>query len=189
MALALVVGLIVAVARISRLPVVSHGASLYVDFFRSTPLLVQLVWIFFVLPVVLGFSLDSLQSGIISLGLYFGAFFAEIYRAGIRAVEKGQWDAARALGMTHRQSLERIILPQAVVVMLPIFGGMFVTLIKDSALVSSIGVFELMRQGMALSGFLFRPLEVITVVAILYVLITYPTTVWINYLHKRYLAN
>ncbi len=185
----IVLGLIIAIARLSRLRAVSVAAGIYVDIVRAIPLLVILVWVFYVLPILTGFSLPPLLSSIVALSLYASGYIAEIYRAGIRSVEQWQWHAALALGMSPAQMMRRVILPQAVVRMLPPFGSMFVTLFKDSAIVSTIGVADLMRQGLSLSIALIRPTEVLTVVALLYLILTYPQTLWVNYLHRRFLSH
>jgi polar amino acid transport system permease protein len=189
MSIGMVVGLIAALARLSRFRVPRWLSSLYIDFFRSTPLLVQLVWFFFVLPIIIGYSITAFTAGTIALSLYVGAYLAEIYRAGIRSIEAGQREAAMALGMTSRQAMRRIILPQAVVRMLPPFGSMFVTLFKESALVSAIGVADLLRRGLSLSQVTVRPVEVLTVTALIYLVLTYVQTIWVNALHRRYLSH
>jgi polar amino acid transport system permease protein len=189
MAFGLVIGLVVAVARLSRLRIVNEIAGFYIAFFQSTPVLVQLIWIFFVMPILLGISLNPFVAGITALSLYVGAYLAEVYRTGINSIERGQWLASAALGMTYVQTMHRIILPQAIVRMLPPFSSMFITLFKESALVSVIGIADLMRQGLALAQFTFRPLEALTVTCVIYLIITYPQTLLANYLHKRYLAH
>jgi polar amino acid transport system permease protein len=187
--LGLFLGLLIAVARLSRYRVLSRLAEIYVDIVRAIPVLVILVWIFYVSPIVVGIFLSPVVSAIISLSLYASSYLAEIFRAGIRSIERGQRDAALALGMSPAQTMRRVILPQAVVRMLPPFGSMFVTLFKDSAIVSAIGVADLMQQGFTLSTSLVRPIEVLTVVGILYLILTYPQTLWVNYLHKRFLSH
>lgn len=185
----LVLGLFAALARLTELPVLGRLAALYVDFFRTTPLFVQLVWIFLVLPLITGWAISPFASGVLALSLYGGAYFAEIYRSGIRTVERGQWHGALALGMTYAQMMRRVILPQAIVRMLPPFVGMFVALFKESAVVSAIGVADLTRQSLALSAMSLRPFEVMTVMAGLYLMLTYPQTVFVNYLYRRLLSH
>src|SRR5581483_1075158 len=125
-----VLGVLAALARISGIRPLGWIASIYVDFFRTTPLLVQLVWIYFALPILIGESLDGVQAGALGMSLYAGSFLAEIIRAGILSVERGQSEAALALGMTSAQVMRRIILPQAVVRMLPPIASTFISLIK-----------------------------------------------------------
>lgn len=184
-----VIGLFTAIARLSRFRILRAIAGGYVDFFRGTPALIILVWIYFVLPILIGVSLSPLPAGILALSLVGGAFLAEVFRTGIRSVERGQGDAAEALGMTSSQVMRRVILPQAIVRMLPPLVSIVVALFKESALVSVIGVSDLMRQGLAISAFTFRPFEALTVVAFAYLLITYPFTVIANVLHRRLLAH
>lgn len=189
MAVGMVLGLVAALTRLADNRLARALSSAYVDLFRSTPLLVQLIWFYFVLPIIIGYSISPFTAGAIALSLYAGAYLAEIYRAGIKSIDEGQSEASLALGMTPAQALRRTILPQAVVRMLPPFGSMFVTLFKESALVSAIGVADLLRQGLSLSQFTVRPVEVLTVMALLYFLITYVQTVWVNSLHRRYLSH
>ena len=153
------IGLLIAIARSSRFKLASAIAGFYVDVMRAIPVLVLLVWVFFVMPILIGYSLTPFASGVVALSLYASAYLAEIFRAGIRSLERNQWQAGLALGMTFWQMMRRVILPQAIVRMLPPLGSMFVSLFKDSAVVSAIGVYDLMRQGLTLSLSLIRPLE------------------------------
>ena len=178
--------MLAALARISGVRPLGWIASIYVDFFRTTPLLVQLVWIYFALPILIGESLDGVQAGALGMSLYAGSFLAEIIRAGILSVERGQSEAALALGMTSAQVMRRIILPQAVVRMLPPIASTFISLIKDSSLASIVSVPELMRQSQALASFTQRNMEALTVAAILYFGLTYPLSLLVNALHRRF---
>lgn len=183
------IGLFIAIARSSRFKLASAIAGFYVDVMRAIPVLVLLVWVFFVMPILIGYSLTPFASGVVALSLYASAYLAEIFRAGIRSLERNQWQAGLALGMTFWQMMRRVILPQAIVRMLPPLGSMFVSLFKDSAVVSAIGVYDLMRQGLTLSLSLIRPMEVMTITAVLYFVLTYPQTIWVNYLHRRFSAH
>jgi His/Glu/Gln/Arg/opine family amino acid ABC transporter permease subunit len=183
-----VVGLAAAVGRLYGPRPLGWLVAFYVDFVRSTPLLVQLVWIFFALPILIDRSLPPLVAGVLTLGVYAGAYLAEIFRAGILAIPSGQRHAALALGMTARQVLWRIILPQAVVRMLPPVASTFISLVKDSSLVSVISVAELMWASQSLVGFTMRPVEVLTGTAVLYVALTYPLSLVASALRRRYLA-
>lgn len=183
------IGLLMAIARSSRFKLASGIAGFYVDVMRAIPVLVLLVWVFFVMPILIGYSLTPFASGVVALSLYASAYLAEIFRAGIRSLERNQWQAGLALGMTFWQMMRRVILPQAIVRMLPPLGSMFVSLFKDSAVVSAIGVYDLMRQGLTLSLSLIRPMEVMTITAVLYFILTYPQTIWVNYLHRRFSAH
>jgi polar amino acid transport system permease protein len=182
----LAIGLVVALIRIARVPIANAAASLYVDFFRSTPVLAQLIWFYYALPIITGYSLTAFAAGAIGLSLYAGSFLSEIFRAGILSVERGQTEAALALGMNRVQAMRRVILPQATVRMLPPIGSSLITLVKDSALLSIISVPELMRQSEALASITFRRMEVLTVAAMLYFALTYPLSRAVDYLHRRF---
>jgi polar amino acid transport system permease protein len=182
------IGLVVALVRIARAPVLDAAAALYVDFFRSTPVLAQLIWIYYALPILTGRSLTAFVAGVIGLSLYAGSFLSEIFRAGILSVERGQTEAALALGMTRAQAMRRVILPQATVRMLPPIGSSLITLVKDSALLSIISVPELMRQSETLASLTFRRMEVLTVAAVIYFALTYPLSRGVDYLHRRFAA-
>jgi polar amino acid transport system permease protein len=182
------IGLVVALIRIARVPVASWVVSLYVDFFRATPVLAQLIWFYYALPIITGYSLTAFTAGAIGLSLYAGSFLSEIFRAGILSVERGQTEAALALGMNRVQTMRRVILPQATVRMLPPIGSSLITLVKDSALLSIISVPELMRQSEALASITFRRMEVLTVAAMIYFALTYPLSRGVDYLHRRFAA-
>ena len=138
-----------AFARLSPRPVVYALASFYVSLVRGTPLLVQIFFIYFALPQV-GIIIDPIPAGILALGFNYGAYMTEIFRAGIQAVPRGQREAAEALGMPERLVMRRIVLPQATRIVIPAIGNEFIAMIKDSALVSTIGVQEVLwRAGVA----------------------------------------
>jgi polar amino acid transport system permease protein len=189
MAGGLLAGLLVAALRLSRARVLQAAASLYVDFWRSTPLLAQLIWVFYALPILTGVALPPLVAGVLTLSLHSGAYLAEVYRAGILSLPQGQRHAALSLGMTPAQALRRIILPQAVTRMLPPIGSQFISLFKDSALVSLITLQELMWRANALVAFTLKPLEILTTVALIYMALTLPQAMLVNWLHRRYLAH
>ena len=179
------IGIVVALVRIARVPILDGIAALYVDFFRATPVLAQLVWIYYALPILTGTSLTAFVAGSIGLSLYAGSFLSEIFRAGILSIERGQTEAALALGMSGAQAMRRVILPQALVRMLPPIGSSLITLVKDSALLSIISLPELMRQSEALASLTFRRMEVLTIAAVLYFVLTYPLSRGVNALHRR----
>lgn len=185
---AVAIGLFAAMLRLSPIPPLRWLAGLYVDFFRSTPLFIQLVWLFYAMPSLVGVQFSAFMTASIGLALYEGSFFTEVFRAGILAVPTGQREAALAQGMTSAQTMRRVILPQALRNMLPPATSSTVTLIKDSALVSVIGVTDLMWQGNELASSTFQPFEVLTFVAVLYLLLTYPLTILANVLHRRMLG-
>jgi His/Glu/Gln/Arg/opine family amino acid ABC transporter permease subunit len=189
MALGAAVGLLVAILRMSRMRVLQVAAGLYIDVWRSTPLLVQLIWVFYALPILVHHSMTPLLAGIVTMGLHVSAYLAEIYRAGILSISHGQRHAGLSLGMTPMQVVRRIVLPQAVTRMLPPIGSQFISLFKESALVSLITLQELMWQAQSLAAFTMRPIEILTAAALIYMVLTFPQALLVNYLHRRYLAH
>jgi His/Glu/Gln/Arg/opine family amino acid ABC transporter permease subunit len=152
---------------------------------RNTPILVQLLWIYYVLPVVMGINLDSWWALVVGLSIYSSAFIAEAYRAGTQAVPKGHREAAQVLGLSPLQSFFRIVLPQAIRLTLPPLAANFVQLIKYSSLGAVISVSEITRRGMELSSSIFRPLEVFTFIALVYFLICWPLAMAIRIWERR----
>ncbi|MGE5404688.1 MAG: amino acid ABC transporter permease [Candidatus Saccharibacteria bacterium] len=175
--LGLLIGLFIGILRISRFKLISYPALAYIEFFRGTPLLAQIYLIYFgIAPMVAGHSVNPLITGIIICGLNSGAYIAEIVRGGIDAIDKGQMEAAKSLGMSYNQSMLHIILPQAFKVMIPPLINEFVAMLKDTALVSVIGVEELMRKGQLAVAATYEPFVIFTVVALLYLAMTLPIT-------------
>lgn len=185
MLVGLLVGLVVALARLAPWRPVQALAYAYTELFRTTPLLVQIIWIFYVMPIATGLALTPFVSGLVALGLNVGAFMAEIYRAGIMSVNPGQTQAGLALGMTKPQVMRRVVLPQALTRMIPPMATMWVSLFKDTSIVSAIGVVELMFRAREVATDTYRPLEVFTVVALVYFALTYPQSLGVNYLYRR----
>jgi polar amino acid transport system permease protein len=183
--IAVVVGLLVALARLSPVLPVAWVGGLYVNFFRSTPLFIQLVWFFYALPILTGISLDAFTTGAIGLGLYEAAFFAEVFRTGILAVPVGQREAALSQGMTPRQAMRRVVLPQAIRKTIPPAASSFVTLFKDSSLTSILAVPELLYKSSSLVATTFSPISVLTAAALIYFVLTYPQTLFANWLQRR----
>jgi len=179
-------GMIIALMRVSSNRILSFIGVTYVDFFRTTPLLVQLIWFFFAFPILIGTSLTEIQAGFIAMGLYTAAYLAEVFRGGILSIEKGQSEAALALGMTRVKVMVRIVLPQAVIRMLPEIANIFISKIKDSSLVSVIGVPEILRQAGNLGEFTALRMESLTIAAILYFCITFPLTKGTDWLHEHF---
>lgn len=182
----LLLGLFVALARLSPWRIIHGPAYAYTELFRTTPLLVQIVWVFYVLPLLTGITLTPFYSGLVALGLNVGAFMSEIYRAGILSISRGQMDASLALGMTKFQAMHRTILPQAITRMIPPMATTWVSLFKDTSVLSAIGVTELMFQARHVAVDTYRPLEVFTVTALIYFVITYPQSIGVNYLYKKF---
>lgn len=184
-AVAAVAGLLLALARRSENALLSNVSGAVVEFVRSTPLLVQLFFFFYVLPRY-GLRLPAFIVGTLALGLHYGTYTSEVYRAGIDAVEEGQWEASRALNFSPMHTWTRIILPQAIPPMFPALGNYLVAMFKESALLFSITVTELMYTGQTIGTRSFRYLEPITLVGALYFLISYPSSVFVRRLEARY---
>ncbi len=183
-ALATVIGLLVGLARISRLLPLRILATPYVQFIRGTPLLLQLFTIYYVLPYG-GIILSPFVSAVFGLTLNYSAYMAEVFRGGILAIPKGQWEAGLSIGMSRRLLLRRIILPQALRIVVPAIGNFFVSIFKDSALVSVITMRDLMFSGEILAAATFKHFEIFAMVAVIYFLISYPTAKFVEYIEQR----
>ena len=157
----------------------------YVDTMRAVPLLVVLVWIFFAFPLVIGYSIDAITAGVAGLGIHLGAYVAETIRAGLMSVRRNQMQAALALGMGRFQAIRTIILPQALIRMLPALGSLFIFAIKDSAIASVIAVPELLRQTQIVAGKTYRPFELYTAAMIVYFLLCYPVARGIDRIYRH----
>jgi polar amino acid transport system permease protein len=176
MVLGLFWGIFIAIFRLSRHFTVSKAAAAYVEFFRCTPVLVQLVWVFYCLPILLGIELSNYVSSVIALTLYVGAIYAEAFRSGIQGIEQDQIDATIALGLSPAQRMRYIILPQAVRIVIPVLLSNSVSLFKESSLVSTVGMSDLMYNGRILSASTYRPIEILTTVAVIYFIVAFPAT-------------
>lgn len=185
-ALGVVIGLFVGIARISRIKLLRVLAAIYVDFFRGTPLLVQIFLVYFALPVITGQRVDPFVAAIGSCGINSGAYVAEIFRAGIQSIDKGQMEAGRSLGMTWVQTMRYIIVPQAFKRVIPPLGNEFITLLKDSSLVSVIGFEELTRRGQLIIAKTYGSLEIWLSVAVIYLAMTLTISRFVAYLERRY---
>jgi His/Glu/Gln/Arg/opine family amino acid ABC transporter permease subunit len=173
MAVALVLGLIVALVRISKARILSMLAQAYINFFQGAPLYVLIFWVYYGLAMLLGVNFEPFTAGVIALSAQYGGFLAEIYRSGIEAIDRGQREAAVSMGITTAQSYRYIILPQALRIVLPSLGNMWIAMIKDSSLLSVIGVTEIMRTAYLNSNDYFRPFEFYTLAALFYILLTF----------------
>ena len=182
--LATVLAVIGAVARLSSNPIVFGVSSLYVSLVRGTPLLVQIYFIYFALPQV-GIRLDAILAGILALGFNYGAYMTEIFRAGIQAVPRGQREAAEALGMPERLVMLRVVLPQAVRIVIPAIGNDFIAMIKDSALISTIAVQELLWRAQRAGTRDFRTLQALLIAAAIYWALTIIFSFFQDKLEKR----
>lgn len=183
--LGLIIGMFVGIARISNVKLLRWLAAIYIDFLRGTPLLVQIFLIYFALPVLLGQRVDPFIAAITACGINSGAYIAEIFHAGIQAIDEGQMEAGRSLGMTWVQTMRYIIVPQAFKNIVPPLGNEFIALLKDSSLVSVIGFEELTRRGQLIIARTYGSLEIWISVAIIYLVMTLTISRLVAYLEKR----
>src|SRR5215471_12280406 len=172
----IVLGLVIGTGRYSRRRLLHWPATAYVEMFRNTPVLVQIMWFFFAFPIVAPFAVSGYTAAALALSLNTSAFAAEIFRAGIQSIAPGQWDAGRALGMTYRQQLRRVILPQAIRRMLPAFTNRGLELLKMTSLASAIAFPELLYGAKMIATAYFNPIEAFTTVAFVYFAMAYPIT-------------
>jgi len=196
--LVLIVGMVGGLGRLSTHRVIYMISTLYVELVRGVPLLVQLIIWYFAVPVMIqslgkawsiasleGFQADPVVMAIIGLVFCYGAYMSEIYRAGIQSIPKGQMEAARSLGMTYFQAMRHVVLPQAMRVILPPIGNEFIALLKDSSLVSVVAVADLTRRGREYSSMHFDPIEVWTLIALLYLIMTLFSARVVNWIEKK----
>jgi polar amino acid transport system permease protein len=181
---AAIIGLVVGAGRYSERAVARWPATAFVELFRNTPVLVSLIWFFFAFPILTGIRLDLFSAAAIAIALNAGAFAAEIFRGGMQSIARGQWDACRAIGMTHTQMLRRVILPQAVKRMLPAFTNRAIEILKTTSIASVIAYFELLHSARTISSSYFNPIEAFTVVAVMYFLIVYPLSILARVVEK-----
>ncbi|WP_321333348.1 amino acid ABC transporter permease [Breoghania sp.] len=183
--LSIIVGLLIGMARLNPARRIVYGvASTYVLFFRGTPLLVQLFLLFFGLPQF-DIMLPAFFCGVIGLGLYSGSYVSEIVRGAIQSIDRGQMEAARSMGMSYGQAMRIIILPQAILRMVPPLGNEFIALIKNSALVSLLTISDLMHEGQKIISVSYRSLEVYLVVALIYLVLTSAAGMTLRLLERR----
>jgi polar amino acid transport system permease protein len=187
--LSIAVGLFAGELLMSKRWWISLPARIYVDFFRLTPMLLQIVAIFFLLPLVFNIQTSPMVSGILALGLNYGAFFSEIFRAGVMSLDSGQWEGAESLGMSHLQVLRRVIYPQAIRRMIPPVGNMLVGLTKDTSLLSVIGVAEVFNTAQTVGARTFRQIEVLLFISLIYLIINLPLAWAAERVHGRVHVN
>jgi ectoine/hydroxyectoine ABC transporter permease protein EhuD len=185
MAVALVIGLVLALAQFDkRKKYLSWPARAFVEIIRGTPLLLQLFYIFYVFPFF-GLRLDRMVAAVLGLGINTGAYLSEVFRAGIDAVDKGQWEAADALGMPTGLTLRHVVLPQAFRIVVPPVGNYFISLFKDTALVSTISVSELLFSGQLLAAQTFRYVEIYSIIFLIYFGISYPASLGVRWIERH----
>ncbi len=184
MALSLVFGLVVALARLARLKALRVAATAYVEVIRGTPCMLQLFYIYFVLPAF-GINIPPFAAGVVGLTINYSAYLSEVYRAGIQAVARGQVEAAMALGMSRRLAMRLVILPQALRIVVPPLGNYFISLFKDTALASTITVKELIFSGQIIAATNFQYFTIFTLAGVIYLALSYPGSLGVQYLERR----
>ncbi|KZL91545.1 amino acid ABC transporter permease [Clostridium magnum] len=179
-----VLGILLALMRLSNKKILNVISAAYIEFIRGTPILVQLYIVFYGLPNI-GVTLPDTVAGIIALSVNSAAYIAEIVRAGIQAVDKGQMEAARSIGMSHTMGMRFIIIPQAIKNILPALGNEFITVIKESSIASIIGIHELMYNADTVRGNIFRPFEPLIVAAFMYFILTFSLSKLVGAFERR----
>lgn len=175
-AIGIVVGLLVAFARRSPYSALRLLARSYQEVFRCTPLLVQILWAYYALPLLLGFTISNTTAGLLMLALYVGSFYSEIFRGGINAIDKGQTEAALAVGMSGVQTMRHIVLPQAVKKMMPAFINQSIIQVKNTSLLYAISIAELTYMTSVVNSETYRPLESYTLAGVMYFVLLFPLT-------------
>jgi polar amino acid transport system permease protein len=183
--LGLSLGLVVGLGRYARTKWLYWPASLFVEFFRNTPVLVQILWFYFALPILLPFEIGPMMAAALGISLNSAAFSAEIYRGGIQSIDRGQWDGARALGMGFIQAMRRIILPQAIKRMMPALTNRAIEIFKMSTLASAVAYVELLQQGKLIASLNYNPIEAYTTVAVIFFLLLWPMVQFTYLLERR----
>jgi len=175
--------------RISKNKIVYAISTVYIEVVRGTPVLVQAIWIFFALPLIIGYTLNSIVAGIIVIAINSGAYIAEIVRGAVESVAKGQMEAGRSLGLNQRQTMRHVIWPQAMKRMIPPLGNQFIISIKDTSLLSVILVPELIFQGRLIAANHFNAVEIYTTVALFYLAITLTLSIILRIIERRLNVN
>jgi polar amino acid transport system permease protein len=178
-------GLLLALLRLSPRKALAWPAGFVIEFFRTTPPLVQLFWFYFALPMLLRIDMTPFAAAAITFSIQSSAFFAEVFRGGIVSIERGQWEAGRALGMTQAQAMRRVILPQAVKRMIPAFLERSIELMKTTTLVATVSYADLLFQANELAQKTFRPLEVFTAVALIYFTVIFAASLLVHRVERR----
>ena len=183
--LGLSLGLVVGLGRYARTWWLYLPATAFVEFFRNTPVLVQILWFYFALPMLLPFEISPLMAASLGISLNSAAFSAEIYRAGIQSIDRGQWDGARALGMRWSQAMRRIVLPQAIKRMLPALTNRAIEIFKMTTLASAVAYVELLQQGKLIASLNYNPIEAYTAVAVIFLVFLWPLVQFTYVLERR----
>ncbi|NKQ54877.1 ectoine/hydroxyectoine ABC transporter permease subunit EhuD [Amycolatopsis sp. K13G38] len=183
--LAYVVGLVFALIRRARVPVLSQAVFLFVELVRSTPLLIQVFIIFYLLWPALGIKPSAFLTGVVAIGIHYATYTSEVYRAGIDAVPKGQWEAATALSLPRSRVWLGVILPQAVPRVLPALGNYTISMFKETPLLLAIGVLDVLNRAKEQGAETFRVIEPYTLAGLLFLLVSYPSSILVRRLERR----
>jgi len=186
MLLAVPGGIVLALMRLSSNRLLQSASLGFVEFFRNLPLILVIYWVFYVMPMAVEFQLSPLVTALVALVLNISAYNAETFRAGINSIRKGQLEAALAMGMSRRQAMFKVVIPQAGRRILPVIASTWVSLFKDTSLVSVIAVSELAYSAMQIRAQTFRVLEMLTAMAVLYWLMGYPQAKLVDWIHRKY---
>ena len=186
MALAVPGGIILALMRLSSNKLLSNASLWFVEFFRNLPLILVIYWAFYVMPIAFDVQFSAITTALVALVLNVSAYNAETFRAGINSIRKGQMEAALAMGMSRRQAMFKVVIPQAARRILPVVASTWISLFKDTSLVSVIAVGELAYTSMQIRAQTFRVLEMLTAMAVLYWLMGYPQAKLVDWIHKKY---
>ncbi|MFT4064467.1 ectoine/hydroxyectoine ABC transporter permease subunit EhuD [Paraburkholderia sp.] len=184
---AAVIGLVIAILRLAPNRAVSRGTAAIASFIRGTPLLVQLYFVFYVLPDI-GIRMPALAAGVLAIGVHYATYAAEVYRAGIESIPRGQWEAAKACNLSPAQTWQHVILPEAVPPMLPALANYLISMFKETPLLSAITVLELMNQAKIIANTDYRYLEPMTLVGVLFLGISLIAVVCVRLLERRFPA-
>ncbi len=182
---AMVGGIVIGAGRYSKNKLFNWPATAFIEVFRNTPVLVQIVWFYYAFPVLIGIQMEGFYAALIGIGLNMIAYSADIVRGGIQSIEKGQWEAAKSIGMDYLSVMRRVILPQALRRMIPPFTNRIIEAVKATSLASTIAVGELLYEGQVLANTVYRPFELYTAVAVLYFFATYPLALFSYWLERR----
>ena len=186
MLLAVPGGIVLALMRLSNNQLISNASLAFVEFFRNLPLILVIYWAFYVMPIAFDVQFSALTTALVALVLNISSYNAETFRAGINSIRKGQMEAALAMGMSRRQAMFKVVIPQAARRILPVLASTWVALFKDTSLVSVIAVSELAYAAMQIRAQTFRVLEMLTAMAVLYWLMGYPQAKLVDWIHKKY---
>jgi polar amino acid transport system permease protein len=184
-ALAYVLGLVFALIRRSGIPVVSQVVYLFIEFVRSTPLLIQVFVLYYLLPPTTGIKMSAFVTGVVALGVHYACYTSEVYRAGIEAIPKGQWEAATALSLPRSRVWTGIILPQAVPRVIPALGNYTISMFKETPLLLAIGVLDVLNRAKEVGAETFRVIEPYTMAGVLFLLVSYPASILVRRLERR----